>query len=106
MVRLIFSAQGRVVDFDQDVPDGEYADRREECPRCGELFDPEHSGNYAGVCKGCWKELNAAMRQALTKALNDFSPDELKLLDEWGNIGDMFLECVDMRIRGKKRVKR
>jgi hypothetical protein len=101
MVRVYFSAQGNVVDFEYDKPDGSYADNREECSRCGEFFDPEYSGNYAGVCKSCWKELNAAMRQGITRVLNDFSPAELKLLDEWGNPGDIFLDCMEARIKQK-----
>ena len=107
MVRVIFSAQGNVVDYDDYIePERDYSDCREECPECGALYDPDYSGNYAGVCKACWKELNVAMRQALAKALNDFTPQEVKLLDEWGNIGDMFLECVDARIKGNKQQKK
>jgi hypothetical protein len=107
MVRVIFSAQGNVIDYDDYIePERDYSDCREECTKCGALYDPDYSGNYADMCKSCWKELNIAMRQALTKALNDFTPQEVKLLDEWGSLGDMFLECVDKRISANKRQKK
>lgn len=106
MVRPIYNSRGIVVDFDIDAPEGSFGSCVETCVLCGCEYNAALYDNHAGTCKGCWSELRGAMRSRLLAAVGSFTPQELKLLDNWGNLEDMFFDVVDTCIKGKPKRKK